>query len=175
MSLIVKDSGAGDYTPCPEGVCQAVCADVQDLGEMENSFTGKMVRKLRIVWQTEHKHEKYGRPHEVSMSYTQSLHEKAGLRKLLEAWRGRKFTAAELAGFDVETLIGANCQIQVMHRIGQDGRTWANVASIMPIGKGMTKMAVSDGYVRRKDREGVKEMPAGAAVSPPADEEEIPF
>jgi len=174
MSLIVKDSGAGDYTPCPEGVCQAVLGDVQDLGEMPNTFTGKMVRKVRLVWITEHDHPKWGRKHEVSMSYTQSLHEKAGLRKLLEAWRGKKFTADELRGFDLEKLIGINCQIQVMHKIANDGRTWANVVSIMPLGKSMEPMKVPSTFVRKQDRDGVQAMPAGLRDPEPA-ESEPPF
>ena len=42
-----------------------------------------------------------GRRFQLRKDYKNSLHEKAGLRKDLEAWRGRRFTDAELAGFDL--------------------------------------------------------------------------
>ena len=69
-----------------------------------------------------------GRPFSVTQFYTVSLHEKAKLRADLESWRGRKFTAQELEGFDLASVVGAYCMIQVVH--DETGK-YANVQTIM--------------------------------------------
>jgi hypothetical protein len=84
-----------------------------------------------------------GRPFSVSQFYTVSLHEKSKLRADLEAWRGRKFTAAELEGFDLSTVLGAYCMLQVVH--SEDGK-YANVQTIMAY-KGEKPKAVNPNVV----------------------------
>ena len=179
MGIFAKDSGA-DYVPAPEGLQQGVCCDVIDLGDVVSTFTGKMQHKVRIVWQSEHQHPNpnYNRPHEVSNTYSLSLHEKATLRKHLEAWRGKKFTPEELKGFDLEKLIGVNCQLQVVHKLASNGATYANIQAIVPIGKGMPPLKVSASYTRKKDRDGYEEPSAnGHVAEPPSDvnDENVPF
>ena len=82
--------------------------DVVDLGilvKVNWGGKGKKQHKIRIVWQVEEVRAD-NKPHQASKRYTLSLHEKAALRKDLESWRGRPFTAQELEGFDVEQVIG---------------------------------------------------------------------
>lgn len=163
------------FRPPPEGLYQAVCCDVWDPWVDESPFQdGKMVDKTRIVWQLDLSNEDNGRPYEVSQIYTLSLHDKANLTKHLEAWRGRKFTKEEKEGFDLEKLLGANCQIQVVHNVKEGGEVYANVQAIVPIGKGMAKIRVSEGFVRKRDRQAkgeAHEEPSGAA----GDDSEVPF
>lgn len=151
MSIIAKDNSNGTYIPCPAGPHQAVCVDVVDLGLLEQTWNGqkKTQHKVRVVWQTDEPMAD-GKPFLASKRYTLSLNEKASLRHDLEAWRGRPFTGEELKGFDVETVIGANCQINVQH-VDKGGTVYANVISIMPLTKGMVKLQPKD-YVRVKDR-----------------------
>lgn len=141
-----------NFKPAPEGLYQAVCCDVWEPFEEESPFSGKMVDKTRIVWQLEEINPDNGRPYEVSQIYTLSLHSKANLTKHLEAWRGRRFSKEELKEFDLEKLIGVNCQLQIIHNAKEGGEVYANVQAIVPVGKAMTKLRVSEGYVRRKDR-----------------------
>ena len=143
MPLIIKGND-GDFTPAPPGLHQGVCVDVVDLGVVDGKFGPK--RQLKIVWQLKSRNEK-GERFQIRGTYTQSLHEKSRLRHDLESWRGRPFTKDELRQFDVETLIGANCQIQVAHRVSQNGRTYANAQAIVPILKGMEKLA-PENYTR---------------------------
>lgn len=151
MPIIATDNSK-PFTPAPEGVDQAVCCDVVDLGMEDGQYGEK--HKVSIRWQTSTLNPDDGRPYLVQRKYTLSLNEKAALRGDLEAWRGRKFTPAELAGFDLEKLIGVNCQLNVLHHTTPDGKVYANVQSIMPLGKGMEKIEVV-GYTRVKDRENV--------------------
>lgn len=138
----------------PEGLHQAVCCDVWEPWSEEDKFNpGRIKDKTRIVWQIDQKDEQTGRPVEVSQVYTFSLHEKAKLCQHLESWRGRPYRDdEEKRKFDLEKLIGVNCQLQIVHNISQNSKTYANVQAIVPLGKGMTAIRVSEDYVRRKDR-----------------------
>lgn len=165
MPILAKDNRR-EFSPAPEGLHQAVCIDVIDLGLVKSQWGEK--HQVEIRWQLEALDDQTGLPFMVLRRYTLSLNEKAKLRHHLEAWRGRKFTAAELEGFDLEKLIGVNCQIQVVHDLADDGRIWANVSAVVPLGKGMVKIVPSDTYVRVVDRGQASN--GGAAVA-----DEAPF
>lgn len=150
MAIIAKDNKV-NFTPPEEGIHQAVCVDVVDLG-MIDTRAGKQRHKVKIVWELEAENPETKKPFLASRRYTLSLFKEAHLRKDLETWRARKFTPDELDGFDLERLIGANCQLQILHNPDDDGRVWANVQAIIPITKNMTKLAPSPEYVREKDR-----------------------
>jgi hypothetical protein len=149
MSVMARLPQRND-TPAPAGVHQAVCVDVQNLGLVAGAWGQK--HKVRLVWQLPIMDDAAGRRFEVARLYTLSLHEKAALRQDLERWRGKKFTDQELhAGFDLEKLIGVNCQIQVTHDLGDDGKTWANVSTVLPAPPRVPKLAPTE-FVRLKDR-----------------------
>lgn len=168
MPMLVKNNST-PLTPAPEGLYQAVCVDVVDLGMQKNPFGGADQPKIQIFWQIDQVNPENQKRFLVTKMYTASLNEKATLRKDLETWRGRKFTREEEeAGFDVEVLIGVNCQVQVVQKAKDDGRVYANVMAIVPLGKGMTKLR-PEGYVRKQDRDGHAK--AEAEPSP----EETPF
>ena len=171
MSLIVKDTKR-EYSPAPEGLHQAVCVDVVDLGIQKTRFGDQV--KIEIRWVIEAIDPKTERPFMVVRRFTPSLHEKASLRATLESWRGRKFNEEELKGFDIEKLLGANCQLQICHNIAEGGDVYANVQAVVPIGKGMPKMAIPSDYVRVCDRE--KQFSNGnGAKAAPVEDEYVPF
>ena len=101
------------------------------------------------MWQIDEDRDD-GKPFHVQKRYTLSLHEKAGLRKDLESWRGKPFSDTELQGFDVENLLGVAAMLNIVHAVVQ-GSTFANIASIMRLAKGMQAPTVRD-YVRVCDR-----------------------
>src|SRR5262249_30756803 len=86
----------------------------------------------------------------VSRVYTLSLNELSILRKDLAAWRSRDFTDDELKGFDLETIIGHACLLNVAHE-NRNGETYANVTAVMKLPKGMTAPQRGE-YIRSKDR-----------------------
>lgn len=140
-----------DYTPAPEGLWQGVCCDVGDLGMVKGNFGEKHM--VKIVWLLEENDPKTKKPFSVSKRYSLSLHEKANLRKDLESWRGRKFTPQELEKFDLEKLLGANCQLSISHNIKEEGEVYANVQAVVPIRNNAPKLRVPDDYVRYIDRD----------------------
>ena len=170
MPIIVKDNRR-EFTPAPEGLHQAVCVDVIDLGIQPSPWGDK--QKIEIRWQLDQIDEETGKRFMVMSRYTTSLNEKANLRKHLEAWRGKKFTKEELDGFDVEKLLGVNCQLQVIHNLSDNGGTFANVQAIVPLGKGMVKIRPSEDYVRMINRDPKSGTTATAGA--PGDEDEAPF
>jgi hypothetical protein len=160
VPIIAKETGSG-FKPAPAGVAVAVCCDVVDLGMQKASYPGRpdtMKHKIKIVWQLAELDAEIGKRPTVQQRYTLSLHEKAALRRDLESWRGRPFTAEERAGFDVEKVIGIPAMLNIIHR-EHNGSTYANVSAIMPVPKGTPKVAIDPAYIREKDRP--KDQPAG--------------
>lgn len=176
MPLWVKNKG-GNFIPAPAGLHHSVCVDAVDLGMVDGTFGRKHMVKL--VWQTKDAMQD-GKPFLVQNRYTASLHEKSNLRKHLESWRGKKFTDDEAVEFDLEKLIGANCQLMVAHA-EKDGNVYANVLSIVPAPSALGKLQPRD-YQRVKDRPGyvapeVDEEPAPepGTLDGPAPDDDIPF
>lgn len=149
MPIIASAGENKSFSPAPEGMTQACCVDVIDLGLMEVTYQGKTKQqhKVNVVWQLSERRDDQKR-FLVFKRYTLSLADKANLRHDLESWRGKAFTDAELAGFDLEVLKGVNCVLNIQHRKSVDGsKTYANVVSVNPLMKGMPKLLPED-YAR---------------------------
>jgi len=141
MSLTVNagNGGGGDFEQCPAGSFAARCYQIIDLGHQTFEWKGeaKVAPKVRITWELNEPMQD-GRPFSISREYTASIGDKANLRKDLEAWRGRPFTATELQNFSLENVLGAPCLLGVVHKPSKDGsKVYANVGSIMALPKGM--------------------------------------
>lgn len=163
------------YAPAPAGVHHGVCVDVVDMGMLEVTYAGKTKKqhKVRLVWQIDETNRETGERHIAQKRYTLSLSEKATLRKDLESWRGKAFTREEEMGFDLEKLIGVNAFLNVM-QVQKDGSTYANVASVMPLKKGMPKMD-AEKYVRIKDRKPDEQTETRNDLVGELTEDDIPF
>jgi hypothetical protein len=165
MPIWVSEGGGSDFAPAPEGLHQAVCVDVIDLGVVKTSFG--MKHQIRVVWQVAERNEK-GDRFQIRRTYTPSLFEGSNLRRDLESWRGKAFTQEQLNRFDVEALIGANCQIQVVHRQSGKGRTYANVQAIVPPPRNAQKL-LADNYKRETSQ------PAEPGADMEPEEDSCPF
>lgn len=134
----------GTFSPPPPGMHVARCYRLIDLGTQPKSYQGQPkgeARKIMAGFELlGDERMEDGRPYTISRSWFLSMHEKASLRRDLESWRGRKFTAEEEAGFDVAKLLGAYCMINVVEEV-RDGEKRTNIGSINPLPKGMPKPA----------------------------------
>lgn len=141
--LTVSESKTGNFEMPPSGPIAARCSKLIDLGTQESTYEGetKHQRKLLLSWELAELRTD-GTPFVISRRFGLSLHEKAALRGFLQAWRGRPFTAEELAGFDLRRLLSAPCLLNVMHT-QRNGKDYANIASISPLPKGMTAPELS--------------------------------
>jgi hypothetical protein len=109
--------------PVPAGVHHAVCYAVIDLGTQDpGNPQFRASRKVMILWELPHETidtQDGPKPRIISSEYTASIGKKATLRSVLESWRGKPFTADELNGFDLKNILGANCQLNIVHKQGK--------------------------------------------------------
>jgi hypothetical protein len=149
MGTKVSNTGGSDFTPVPAGLHRAICIAYIDLGTQE----GHKYQSTEVVWKPkvvimfetpdellEIDGEK--KPYNVCKFYTKSLSPKATLTHDLESWRGKAFTAEELKGFDLDAILGAACQINVVQEV-RNGKTYSNLANVLPLSKGMQKPVAS--------------------------------
>lgn len=147
-SVVVQvNGGDGQFEPHPEGTFLARCVDVIDLGEKVEQFEmnpKKLVPKIALVFVTGEFREFNGKPelHTLTKEFTASFGDRANLRKFAESWRGKSYKDSELTnGVDFGKMAGAYAQISVEHKVSRQGRTFANIASISPVMKGVEKPA----------------------------------
>ena len=170
--MIIAKRPESSFQPAPAGLHHAVCCDGVDVGLVDPPWG--MKQQVEVRWQLSETNSKTQAPFEVRKRYTTSLHEKANLRKDCESWRGKKFSDDELEGFDLEKLLNANAQVQVVHVLSDQGRTFDRVQAIVPHKKG-PKLTVKN-YVRQADRDESRESSeAQATPVVEVDSDEIPF
>ena len=142
MSLTVNVNKQSSIAPIPQGTYLAVCYMLVDLGMQYSEAFKKSSRKVLIGWEVPEETitiDGEERPRNITKQYTASLNESASLRQDLAAWRGRDFTPEELEAFDLRNIVGTSCMINVVHKVKKDGKTFANIQSIMALPKGMPK------------------------------------
>lgn len=129
MSIIVTDTGGGDYEKASPGIKNAVCSNSYDLGVQDTKFGPK--HQVVLLWELDEL-DSEGVRHWVWKKYTASLNEKASLRKDIEGWAGKKLSEEQLAGLDIEKFVGKRVTINVVHNTSKDGtKTYANVGAVM--------------------------------------------
>lgn len=137
--MILSDNGNTSFEQPPTGSHAARCIAIIDLGTQRSTYEGEAQIKRQVIVRWELPTELMttgdfaGKPFTVSKFYTASLHEKSGLRKDLASWRGRDFTAEELKGFDLKSVLGKACMLAV----GLSEKGKAKVTSVMGLPKGM--------------------------------------
>src|SRR4051812_4472100 len=119
MGRYAQDNGGGDFQSAPVGTHIARCIRLIDLGTQQGEWMGKPTHKnqVLVMWELPNEMmqtEDGDKPFIVSKFYTNSLGEKANLRKDLTTWRGRDFTDDELNKFDLQTILGAACMLSVV-------------------------------------------------------------
>lgn len=138
MSFFVSN----DFELCPVGVHLARCYRIVDLGTQKNEFMGevKYLHKITMSWEIHGTVEdgtplrmKDGRPYSIFKNYTLSWSQKANLRNDLQSWRGKPFSQDELRRFDLKSVLGAWCMLNVIERQGNNGKTYSNVDGITPV------------------------------------------
>jgi len=148
-----------EYAIPPEGVYIAVLADVTEPVEQPDKFNpGETKETVTLHWLLEEFNPKTDRPFEMQYKCTLSMFAGKGgsggsnLYKLVKSMTGTALTQEEADDFDLESLLGASCQLSVVHVTMDDGRTFGNVGGVFPLKAGMSSIKIPEDYVRRKDR-----------------------
>jgi hypothetical protein len=151
------------FTPAPAGAFPALCIDVVNLGIEETRFGPKP--KIRFIWQLAESIRGGNTPFHVQRKYTLSMSKKSKLRPDLESWLGKRFAEKEVGGFDLESMLGKPCLLNIVQSEGDDGVVYANVENVMPLPRGMAAPRPHP-YVRICDR-GQAGKQANGLASPP--------
>lgn len=127
----------------PAGSHIALCNMVVDLGmQPGNGMYPDPKYQVFIRWELPFElvdYEKDGKnlngPRVIGKTYTASMGKKANLRKDLEAWRGKAFTEGEASKFDIGSILGKGCMINVVHKEKGES-TYANIVGVSGLPKG---------------------------------------
>ena len=140
MSFIVESGG--NFERCPTGAHLARCYRIVDLGTQKSEYMGevKHLHKIMLGWEVHGVDDngkplttKDGRPFAMFKNYTLSWSEKANLRLDLQSWRGKSFDQEEMRKFDLKTVLGAWCMLNVIERPGTNGNIYSNVNGVTPV------------------------------------------
>jgi predicted RecA/RadA family phage recombinase len=113
----------GAFEVPPAGLKAGVLVGLIDLGTHDDEFTDpktnetrtKAVRKVFLVWElTGCKMSGTGNNHTIGRAYTWSLNEKAALRKVVKAWRGKDLREGE--DFDILSMLGKAFALTLTHK-----------------------------------------------------------
>ena len=148
MSLTVSESsGVQAFEPIPAGTYPARCAGLIDLGVHKNEMYGTERPRVRIIWELPTETiQRNGEtePRWISKPYTASLNEKAELRRDLDSWRGRSFTAVELKRFELISVIDMPCMLSIIHKTSKNGNTYACVSAVSKVMRGFDVPALKN-------------------------------
>lgn len=141
-----KPSDSGTFELPPAGTFTAIMYRFIDRGTQRSEFNGeaRTRHEVMLTWELCGELMTDGRPFSISKTYTWSMHEKAGLRKDLEAWRGKSFSDADFEGpnaFNTKKLLGAPATLTISHHTKPNGDAYAKLAGI---GKAMKGIQIPD-------------------------------
>lgn len=166
--LTAKEESNGSSFPVIESGCYlANCVQIIDLGYQYNQTFDSFADKVMITWELPDElitvkidDEEKEVPRFISKEYTNSLSEKANLRKDLESWRGKAFTEKELEGFDLKQLLSKPCQLQIVNGISKtSNKKYAKISAITSLPRGTKGLPlISDCLAFEITKEGIKEL-----------------
>lgn len=146
MGLTISGGAGGpEFKRLEPGTYVGRLVGLYDLGTQETTWQGKVKKGPKVVLEFEvldpDQVRDDGKPFKISSTMTASLHEKASLRQMIEAWRGRPFTEAEVQKFELGVLAGQYALVSVVRETGTDGRQYTSLKSVAPLMKGQAKPA----------------------------------
>lgn len=144
MSPLNVPKSESGYGVVPAGNHVAKLYSIIHIGTVPEVYLGeeKMMNKVLIGFELLNekkvfKEDKGEEPYVISKEYTLSMNEKANLRKLIEGMLGVALNEDEAESFDVFSLLGQECLVNVVHKVSAKGSTYALIASASPVPKGM--------------------------------------
>jgi hypothetical protein len=122
MGKVIKQK---EYELMEEGLHNVVISRIEDLGKVE---TQHGVKEMAEIWfKALDQKAKDGSDVEARIRVNCVLGAKSTLRKMVLS--PLNITAGQ--EFDLDALIGIKCQVLIQHNTIEDGRTFANVASVL--------------------------------------------
>ena len=138
MAIYAENTGTS-REPVEPGTYMGRCYQMIHIGHVLETIQGteKKLNKVRLGFELPTELQTNGRPSVLSQEYTLSMSTKSNLRKMLESWRGKKFTDEEAKKFDITVLLGKPCSITVI----VNDKGYENISAITTLMKGTTAPA----------------------------------
>lgn len=122
---------------CPEGTYQGELIRAYYIGtQVPKNPAYKPSKKIMLVWEIDEPRTESDGNHLIITTVTYSLNEKSGLTRLLKPVLGKSFPVGQNDELDIPAMIGSRMMVAVTHS-DHEGKTYANVASISPLPRGM--------------------------------------
>lgn len=144
MAIIAPKPKSSNFEIQPAGNHVAKVYKVYHIGTAEENVKGQMkkINKIMIGFEllNEKKvfnQDKGAEPFVITAEFTLSMFKKSNLRKFVEDMLGVALQDDEADAFDVESLIGQTCLLNVVHKTSGAGNQYAKVQSATPLPKGM--------------------------------------
>jgi len=133
-----------EYKLIPEGTHVARLVSIVDFGTQPHVYMGENKTRSRIYFTFELPNETsvfegVTKPLVIGSEFTASLSDKAILKPIIEGVLGKKLTDAERTNFgreEISKLVGTPVMLSVLHN-ESNGKTYANIATVSPLPKGM--------------------------------------
>jgi len=132
-------AGSSNRVLAPEGAHLARCIRIIDLGTQVGEYEGKETKNRKIKFSFELLGQTFfineGEDDErevvftVHKEYTASIGPKASLGKDITSWLGKKLDET----FIVESLLGKECQVNVVTQTSKQGKEYTKITGIMGI------------------------------------------
>lgn len=136
--MIISET-TNDFKIAPTGNHMARLYSIIDLGHQATEWKGvaKIMHKVVFTWELHGNDDNDqplktddGKPLIVSKRYTVSLADASRLRLDLESWSNKKMTDEDRKNFDLSSLLGKFCMVNITH--SEDGK-YANISGISPV------------------------------------------
>lgn len=130
----LKDKIKAKLPPLPGGTYPAICIGVADLGDQFYQKYENTSRKVAFTFEIPSESDGEGRPRQLSQRYTFSVNKKSKMRPMLNGWTNKNMSEQEMLEFDLFSLIGSSCLINIS--VSEDGQ-YNDIETVMSLPKGM--------------------------------------
>ncbi len=144
---IVQSSGGSEFELAPEGTHTGRCYKLLDLGTQQGEWQGMPTypaRQVYLQWELPDELTKDGKPYTVGQFVKLAAGDKSTLTKITQACLGEKSSK----GFDANKLVGASCNLSIVHEQKADGSTKAKITGYVQLKKSEKKpVPINDDFI----------------------------
>jgi hypothetical protein len=145
MAPLIAPPAGKSFEIAKQGQQQAVLAEVRDLGvnKITTNFSGvaktENVHQILFRWQLSEVDPESKEPKRIYEKFRFSMHEKSKLYKRISGMFGGRIPPKD---YDYRKLEGLNFDLMIVHNVGKDDKTYANIVGTIPVPSDRPKLTV---------------------------------
>jgi len=130
----LKDKIKAKLPPLPGGTYPVICIGVADVGDQFYQKYKNTSRKVAFTFEIPSEADGSGQPRQLTQYYTFSANKKSKMRPMLNGWTNKNMSEQEMLEFDLFSLIGSSCLINIS--VSEDGQ-YNDIETVMSLPKGI--------------------------------------